>query len=75
VAPATTEMPAAEMPAAMAAKMTATVAATMKMTSTAVTTSTMAPAAVTAATTFRSCIAPGRQRGRKNKDGNSNLEF
>jgi hypothetical protein len=72
VAPTAPEMPTAEMPTAMAA--------TVKMPSTAVTTtvatSTVAPAAMTAAAaTFRSSIARGRQRGRKNKDGNSNLEF
>jgi hypothetical protein len=77
VAPTAPEMPTAEMPTAMAA--------TVKMPSTAVTstvaTSTVAPAAMTAAAmtaaaaAFRSSIARGRQRGRKNKDGNSNLEF
>jgi hypothetical protein len=72
----TAEMSAAmapEMSAAMAPKMPATVAATMKMTSTAVPAS-VATSAVAAAA-FRSGIARGRQRGRKNKDGNSNPEF
>ncbi|HEV7407635.1 MAG TPA: hypothetical protein VGO01_04035 [Bradyrhizobium sp.] len=68
--------PAAEMPAAMAAEM----ATTVKMPSASVTTSTVATAAVATAAvataaTFRSSIARGRQRGRKNKDGNSHLEF
>jgi hypothetical protein len=69
--------PAAEM--RTAAEMPTTMAATVKMSSAAVTTSTVAPAMTTTAmapaTTFRSGIARGRQRGRKNKDGNSNLEF
>ena len=73
VAPAA-EMPAAEMPAAMAAEM----AATVEMPSTAVTatvaTSPVAPAVSTAAT-FRSRIASGRQRGRKNKNSNSEIEL
>jgi hypothetical protein len=30
---------------------------------------------MTTAATFRGSIAAGRQRGRKNKDGNSNFEF
>jgi hypothetical protein len=71
-----TEMPAAKVPAAMAA--------TVKMPSTAVTAtvaastvaaSTVAPAAMAPAATFRNGIARSRQRGCKNKDGNSNLEF
>jgi hypothetical protein len=67
VAPSAAEMrTAAEMPATMAA--------TVKMPSTAVTT-TMATSTVAPAATFRSSIARGRQRGRKNKDGNSNFEF
>ena len=70
---AAAEMYTAEMSAAMAPEMPATVAATMKMTSTAVPAS-VATSAVAAAA-FRSCIARGRQCGRKNKDGNSNLEF
>jgi hypothetical protein len=85
VAPAA-EMPptATEMPTASTAEMPAAVAATVKMPSTAVTTTvattTVAPAAMTTAAmttaaTFRSSIARSRQRGRKNKDGNANIEF
>jgi hypothetical protein len=70
---------AAEMPAAMPAEMPTAVAAPMKMAPASVTTtmatSTVAPAAMAATAAFRSGIASGRQRGRKNKDGNSNLEF
>jgi hypothetical protein len=65
--PTATEMPAAEMTAAMAA--------TVKMPSSAVTTTMATSTVAPAAATFRSSIARGRQRGRKNKDGNSNLEF
>jgi hypothetical protein len=68
VAPAT-EMPAAKVPAAMAAEM----ATTVKMPTTAVTAA-MATATV-AASAFRGGIACGRQRGRKNKNGNSDSEF
>jgi hypothetical protein len=71
VAPAATEMrTAAEMPAAMAAEM----AATVKMPSAAVTTSTVTPAAVATAAS-RGRITSRRQRGRKNNDGNANIEF
>jgi hypothetical protein len=62
--------PAAEMPAAMAAEM----ATTVKMPSASVATSTVAPAAVAAAAP-RGCITSSRQRGRKNNDGNANIEF
>jgi hypothetical protein len=58
--------PAAEMPAAMAA--------TVKVPSASVTASTVAPAAVATAAS-RDCITSGRQRGRKNNDGNANIEF
>jgi hypothetical protein len=67
---AAAEMPAAEMSAAMAPE----VAATVEMTAAAVTTA-VASAAMAPAATFRSRIAGGRQRGRKNKDGNANIEF
>jgi hypothetical protein len=67
--------PAAEMPAAMAAEM----ATAVKMPSASVTTSTVAPAAVATAAVAtaasRGCITSGRQRGRKNKDGNADIEF
>jgi hypothetical protein len=66
VTPAAAEMPSAEMPSAMATA--------MKMPST-VTTSAVAAAAMTAAATFGDGIARSRQRGSKNKDGNSNPEF
>jgi hypothetical protein len=69
--PPAAEMPAsAEMPAAMAAEM----AAAVKMPAAAVTTSTVAPATVATAASG-GCITSGRQRGRKNKDGNANIEF
>jgi hypothetical protein len=70
VAPAAEMHTAAEMPAAMTAEM----AATVKMPSASVTTSTMAPAAVATAAS-RGCITSSRQRGRKNNDGNANIEF
>jgi hypothetical protein len=67
-------MPAAEMPAAMAAEMAAEMATTVKMPSASVTTSTVAPAAVATAAS-RGRITGSRQRGRKNNDGNANIEF
>jgi hypothetical protein len=57
-----------------ASEMPATVAATMKMPSASVTAA-MTATAMTTATTSRGSIAGSRQRGRKNKDGNSKLEF
>jgi hypothetical protein len=66
---------AAEMPAAMTAEMTAA----MKMPAAAVTASTMttpvASTAMTTAAAFRSGITGRRERGRKNKNGNSKIEF
>jgi hypothetical protein len=73
VAPAAAEVGAAEMPTAMAAatKMRAAMATTV----TAAMSAPMTTTAMTTTATFRRGIAGGRQRGRKNKDGNSNLEF
>jgi hypothetical protein len=77
MAPTATKMPTAEMTPA-AAEMPSAMATAMKMpspvTASPVTTASMAPATMTAAT-FRDGIARGRQRGSKNKDGNSNPEF
>jgi hypothetical protein len=72
VAPAAAEVGAAEMPTAMAAatKMRAAMATTVTaaMTTTAVT-------ATMTATTFRRGVPSGRQHGRENNDGNSDIEF
>jgi hypothetical protein len=65
VPPAAEMRASAEMPAAMAAEM----ATTMKVPSASVTASTVATAA------SRRCITSGRQRGRKNNDGNADIEF
>jgi hypothetical protein len=59
---ASAEMPAAEM------------AATVKMPSATVTTSTVATATMATAAS-RGCITGSRQRGRKNNDGNADIEF
>jgi hypothetical protein len=45
------------------------------MTTSAVASAVAAAATVATAATFRSSIARGRQRGRNDKDGNSNFEF
>jgi hypothetical protein len=75
MAPPATEMPAAEM-ASAAAEMPSAMAAAMKMPATVTpAVATSVAAAKTAAATFRDGIARGRQRSRKNKDGNSNPEF
>jgi hypothetical protein len=66
--------PAAEMPAAMAAEMATTVKMPAASVTTTVTSAAVTSAAVTPAAS-RGRITRSRQRGRKNKDGNANIEF
>jgi hypothetical protein len=74
--PATEVAPAAEMPATMAAamKMTSTSVTTSTVATTTVATAAVATAAVATAAS-RGCITSSRQRGRKNNDGNADIEF
>jgi hypothetical protein len=74
VAPAAEMHATAEVPATMAAEM----ATTVKVPSTSVTSASVpasVPASTVATAASRGCETCSRQRGRKNNNGNANIEF